>query len=90
LPRAKCRRRASSPPPSPIAATLSRKSATKARIAAAFAANMSERRSSEVVRTPIAAGTLQSFRLPSKRKRPGGKLRTHLLSRRRRVAAEQH
>src|SRR5271165_1532204 len=46
---------APAPPPSRIAATFSRRSATSARIAAAFAANASERRSSEVVRTAIGA-----------------------------------
>jgi hypothetical protein len=38
-------------PPSRSAATFSRRSSTSARIAAAFVANMSEHRSSEVVRT---------------------------------------
>jgi hypothetical protein len=45
-------------PTSRIAATFSRRSATSARIAAAFAANISERQSSEVVRTVIGVGHL--------------------------------
>ena len=48
LPRRGCRRRASSVPPVSMAAILERRSSTNARIAAAFAANNSERLSIEV------------------------------------------
>src|SRR6266567_6910568 len=62
LPRPWCRLREASSPPSPIAADLSRRSATSARIAASLARNASERRSSAVGKTGIALAPYRRLR----------------------------
>src|SRR6266700_2104642 len=70
LPRPWCRLREASSPPSPIAADLSRRSSTSARIAASLARNASERRSSAVGMTGIASAPYR--RLPTGQAEMGG------------------